>query len=227
MQQNLSELTQKLRFPLVIKPNRGQKGRKVYVGVKNMDEALSIIKSFIKGYIPFLLEEQVFGDNYRILILNNKVVDIVKFNPPSVVGNNRSTIEQLIQESNRKKGYTTHTIDWKYVKSQGFNSKSIIPEGKEVILSLTANYSNGSSVYSINIDDVHPANLDMFLQVNKLFGLNLSGIDYIATSLQEAYYISGNIIEVNPGPGLRVHKDINSSFLQKFINHIKDGFPPT
>jgi D-alanine-D-alanine ligase-like ATP-grasp enzyme len=57
-------------------------------------------------------------------------------------------------------------------------------------------------------------NIDLFKQTNKLLNLNLSGIDFISTSLSIPN--NGKIIEVNSFPGF-TNAQNNSSIVERFV----------
>ena len=92
-----------------------------------------------------------------------------------------------------------------YIKKQGYTRKSIVPYGHKLYITNVINFWNGAHDYEfINIDDVHPMNIELFLKINKAFKLNMSGIDFITTSLSKPYYLSnGNVLEVNWEPSFR------------------------
>src|SRR5438034_1570336 len=47
-----------------------------------------------------LLEEQVEGDNYRLLYLDGQLLDAVLRHPPTVIGDGKSTVYRLVQAAN-------------------------------------------------------------------------------------------------------------------------------
>jgi hypothetical protein len=44
-----------------------------------------------------MLENQVYGNNYRIFIFNNQIMDIVKREQPFIVGDGTKSIRLLIR----------------------------------------------------------------------------------------------------------------------------------
>ena len=64
----------------------------------------------------------------------------------------------------------------------------------------------------------------MFLKINKILGLNLSGIDYMGNSLSIPYRYDGHVIEVNSGPDMKIHykADSNNKFfaVDRFVKNI-------
>ena len=78
------------------------------------------------------------------------------------------------------------------------------PTCKDCVIAKEVFKELGTDYEFINIDDVHPMNIELFLKINKAFKLNMSGIDFITDSLSTPYYLSdGNVLEVNWKPSFR------------------------
>ena len=64
----------------------------------------------------------------------------------------------------------------------------------------------------------------MFLKVNRVLGMNLSGIDYMANTLTVSHHKQGKIIEVNGGPDMKIHyvADKNNKYfaVDRFVKQI-------
>ena len=150
------------------------------------------------------------------LWFKNKIIDIVERQPPHIIGNGINTVSQLIDIYNKKQlsngDYKVHNYNKQLIKKQGFQMSSIVPNNKSVILTQTINYHNGSPLVRIPLSKVNAENLKMFKKINKVLKLTLSGIDYMSPSLEIPYYQKGHIIEVNPGPDMKIHykADLNN-----------------
>ena len=77
----------------------------------------------------------------------------------------------------------------------------------------------------IDITKIHPLNIGMFIKINKVLRLDLSGIDYMAKSLEDPYYMDGAIIEVNDGPDMKIHyvadKNEKNFAVSKFLKTVE------
>ena len=219
--ENLNTIFSSLSFPLVLKPINGQSGYKVFVGLENKSAVMNKIGVFLINKRPFLVEEQAFGNNYRVFVMNGKVLDIVRRDPPFVVGDGESTILELIQEDKRNNQYGIKKPDWNLIKKQGLSKNMIIPNGQKVIVTLTIHYTNGAKTESLSLQNIHPENIDMFVKANKILNLHVSGIDYMGHDLSVPFTLhNGRILEVNPGPGLNIHRDLDKNFMNKFIRNM-------
>lgn len=227
---NLKQVN-KLKFPLVAKPNKGTHGRNVNLNIQNESALLNIINT-IPNNNEVLIEEQVKGDNYRIMVFNNQIIDIIKRINPYVIGNDKDTLQILIDKYNvnqsRNQDYKIHNFNSDLIKDQGYDFHSIIPKNKRVLLTDIVNYHNGSKISRIPIEEVHEDNIKLFLEVNRVLGLDLSGVDYMGPDLSISYKNVGHIIEVNAEPDMKIHYKVdkkNKNYaIKKFVENIHNIF---
>jgi cyanophycin synthetase len=221
---NINKL-KKLKFPVVVKPIDGTYGYNVVVDIKTMDKAVVTIKEQVSNGHKVMIEEMVRGDIFRILVFAGKVIDIYKKEPGYVIGNGISTVNELINQQNHEKkiinGIPVRDIEWDYIKYQGYEKQSVIPINTKVEVTHAANVNNGAVVTPIKLSDVHPANLDMFIKINKICNLNLNGIDFITHSLSIPYTRDGSVIENNARPGVQGHQLMNPDSMDEFIKLIR------
>lgn len=200
----------KINYPIVIKPINGTQGKDVNVGIKTKKELNKIINN-LKKYKKLQVQEEIKGENYRILVVNNKIIDILQRETPYVIGDGKLTIQELIDNRNKKqlkdKKHTTYLISETYIKEQGYDSLKLIPnKNKKIYITNTIGYHNGSNIKRYPINKVHPDNLKMFLKTMRVLNCNISGIDYITSDLEKSYRKEGAIIELNSGPHYEIHR---------------------
>ncbi|PNQ74047.1 cyanophycin synthetase [Hanstruepera neustonica] len=205
-------------FPLVIKPIDGNHGRGITVNIQNYDEALEAFRqakeSSRSGAI--IVEKFIVGEDYRLLVINNKLVAAAKRTPAHVIGNGKSTVQELIDEVNKdpRRGYghenvltqiTVNELTKTIIKDAGYTLESIIPDGERLILKDTANLSTGGTAEDVT-DIVHPANVSMAERISKIIDLDICGIDIMTTDISQPLSETGGaVLEVNAGPGFRMH----------------------
>ncbi len=219
--ERLKDEIKKMRFPLVTKPLNGNHGRGVTTDIRNMEQLLfgwDIAKRIGE---EILIEEFIPGNDYRFLVINFKLVAIAKRTPAMVTGNGKATIQQLIDEVNvsplRGDGpehilapIRVDAITKKILNQKKLTLESVLPPGETLFLKDTANISTGGTSTDVT-HLVHPDNVFMAERIAKLFNLNICGIDLIATDIGIPVTRDvGAVIEVNAGPGLRMHTDPNS-----------------
>jgi len=212
----LRDAVEELGFPIVTKPLDGNHGKGATIRITNWEDAVEGLKAAQKYSRAVIVEQFIEGDDYRMLVVNGKLIAAAKRTPAAVKGNGTSTIQQLIDEVNtdsrrgvgHEKVLTSikadqHTID--LLNKQDLTLDSVLPAGQELYLKSTANISTGGTATDVT-DLVHPYNLLLAERVAGIVGLDICGIDLltsdIAIPLNET---RGAVIEVNAAPGFRMH----------------------
>lgn len=207
-----------VRFPAVVKPIDGSQGYGVHLNVHDCNEVVKIVhKLRAAGRTRIIVEEQVTGENYRVFVYNGRVFDIVHRELASVVGDGRHTLDQLIRERNRRqraqKLFATHNMNWTYIHEQvptvpeARLPKFMVPRGKRILITNIANFHNGCNVRRIPLDQVTQRTKAHFVKVNRVLGLQMSGIDYMSKDIRSMAPNAGWVIEVNSVPDLKIHQD--------------------
>jgi cyanophycin synthetase len=208
-------LTQ-IGFPLVFKPLNGNHGKGATINVKTREEAIEAFAYAQKYSHRVILERFITGHDFRILVIDNRMVAAAQRVPANVVGNGKNTIQELIdiENSDPRRGYghenvlTEITVDrdtLDLLDKKGYNLETIPPKSEIVYLKSTANLSTGGT--SIDVTDmVHPQNVFMCERIARVIGLDICGIDIMAKNLTELLTENGGVVlEVNAAPGFRMH----------------------
>lgn len=205
---------EQLKYPIVIKPLAERHGKGVLVGVKNYDQAQTIISSQ-SG--PLLAEEQLNGVEYRAVCVDFKLVAMAFRKPAFVIGDGHHSIEELVAQKNkhpwRGVGHRFNLslievddVVVEYLKDQNLTPSSIAAANQEVFLRKTANLSTGGEAWDVTAQ-VCPENRQLLEAIAKACDLNVVGIDIMCQSLTTPITTQPNtgVIEVNASPGLRMH----------------------
>jgi cyanophycin synthetase len=217
-ERSLQEACDYVTFPLVIKPIDGNHGRGITVNIQNQEDAVKAFhhakNSSKSGAI--IVEKFIRGDDYRLLVINNVLVAAAIRTPAHVIGDGKLTIQQLIDEVNRdeRRGYghekvltkiTTNELTLNIIKEAGYTLGTVIAKDQKLILKDTANLSTGGTAEDIT-DIVHPANVSMAERISKIIDLDICGIDIMTTDISKPLSETGGaVLEVNAGPGFRMH----------------------
>ncbi|KTD16610.1 cyanophycin synthetase [Legionella jordanis] len=216
---SLSELhvaVDKLHFPLTIKPINGNHGRAVTTNIFSKEKALHAFNLAKEVADEVIVERFIQGDDYRFLVINNEVVAVAKRTPAFVVGDGICSIQELIDKANcdpkRGKAHenllTAIKVDedtLSILAEHDLSLETVLPGGKILYLKHTANLSSGGTATDVT-DIVHPDNKALAQRVARLIGLDVCGIDIICKNIRRPLANgNGAIIEVNAGPGLRMH----------------------
>ena len=203
-------------YPLVIKPVGGNHGRGITVDINNYDDALVAFRAAKEVSKAVIVEKFIVGEDYRLLVINNRLVAAAKRTPAHVVGDGKSTIQELIDKVNEdpRRGYghenvltqiTINDLTKSIISAKGYTVDSVIPEGEQLILKDTANLSTGGTAEDVT-DIVHPANVSMAERISRIIDLDICGIDIMTTDITKPLAETGGaVLEVNAGPGFRMH----------------------
>lgn len=215
-EEGMFDAIKRIGYPIVTKPINGNHGRGATTNINN-DEDAKIAYGIAKEHSrSIIVEKFITGHDFRLLVINYQFVAAAKRTPASVVGNGKSTIQELIDEVNRdpRRGYghekvlTAIKIDHHtevILREKGLTLDSIVPNDELLLLKPTANLSTGGTAEDIT-DVVHPYNIFMAERIAKIIGLDICGIDIIAQDLTTPIDENGGaVIEVNAGPGFRMH----------------------
>ncbi|OUJ75618.1 cyanophycin synthetase [Hymenobacter crusticola] len=212
----LQDAVDELGYPIVTKPLDGNHGKGATIKIKTWNEALAGLKAAQEYSRAVIVEKYVEGDDYRLLVVNGKLIAAAKRTPAAVTGDGTRTIQELIDHVNmdprRGVGHEKvltqikadqHTLD--LLAGQGLALESVLPAGTTVYLKSTANLSTGGTATDVT-DLVDPYNVLLAERVAGIIGLDICGIDLltsdIAIPLNET---NGAVIEVNAAPGFRMH----------------------
>ncbi len=219
-----------IMFPCVLKPVDGMQGKDVNTFIKNKEQFVNILNDLLKKYKLIMLENQVYGINYRIFVFNDQIIDVVKREQPFIVGDGSKSVLLLIDEKNNllksKKLYPTTNIDWVYIKEQGYVKESILEKDKKIFITNTINFHNGANPVRISIDEIPEINKEMFIKAHKLINLECSGLDYMSDDITVPYNENdGHIIEINDMVDSFIHvKSDNSSKPNFLFENIAKSF---
>jgi cyanophycin synthetase len=205
-------------YPIVIKPLDGNHGRGITIDVNNWDDAQEAydLASAASKTRSVIVERFYKGNDHRLLVINGKLVAVSERIPAHVVGDGRSTIEDLIQKTNedpnRGEGHdkvlTRISVDrssLRVLERQGLSIDTVLRDGEIAYLRATANLSTGGIALD-RTDDIHPENIWIAERVAKIIGLDIAGIDVVTPDISKPLgEVDGVIVEVNAAPGFRMH----------------------
>ena len=215
-EEGLKEAVEKFGYPLVIKPIDGNHGKGNTTNITTWEQAVKALAAAKEYNRSVIVEKFITGFDFRCLVINYKFICAALRTPASVVGDGIHNIKWLIDEVNKdpRRGYghekvlTQITIDQftqKMMDDAGITLDTIPEKGKRILLKPTANLSTGGTSTDVT-DEVHPANVFMFERIAKIIGLDICGIDVMATDLRTPVNENGGaILEVNAAPGFRMH----------------------
>ncbi|HEY0781658.1 MAG TPA: cyanophycin synthetase, partial [Thermoanaerobaculia bacterium] len=207
---------EKLGYPVVVKPLDGNHGRGVSIGLRTPEAVRTAYEKADEVSSPVIVETFQEGSDYRILVVDGKVVAVAERVPGRVVGDGRSTVRELVDQVNadprrgvgHEKVLTRLELDHQALRlldEAGITADSVLADGQSFYLRSTGNLSTGGT--SIDKTDVlHYDNRTMAERGVRAIGLDVGGVDYISPDISRSYKeVGGAIVEINAAPGFRMH----------------------
>ncbi len=207
---------QAIGLPVAIKPRKGNQGKGVSTALDTREAVVTAHDIAVAYDGETIVERHLFGSDHRLLVIGDKLIAAARREPPSVVGNGRSTIAELVAEENKNplRGDDHSTslsklrldaIGLEHLAELGLTADSVPAAGQKVSLRKNANLSTGGSATDVT-DTVHPEVAARAIEAARMVGLDVAGIDVVATRIDQPLEVTrGAIVEVNAAPGLRMH----------------------
>jgi cyanophycin synthetase len=215
-EEDLTDVIKKIGYPIVIKPLDGNHGKGASINVKKWEDAVEGLAYAKKYSHRVIVEKFITGYDFRVLVIDNKLVAAAKREPAHIKGDGIQTIQQLIDETNLdpKRGYghenvlTQIDVDrdtTDLLEKLNYTLETVPKKGEVVYLKSTANLSTGGT--SIDVTDMmHPENIFLCERISRVIGLDICGVDIMAENLTQPLKENGGcILEVNAAPGFRMH----------------------
>lgn len=212
----LKEAVEDLRYPLAIKPINGNHGRGVTTNITSWEQALAAFQLAKNISNSVIVEQFITGEDFRLLVINHKLVAAAKRLPAQIIGDGLSTIQSLIDQTNAdpRRGYghekvltyiTIDDISRKLLDLKNYTLDTVLQKGEVMVMKDTANLSTGGT--SVDVTDiVHPSIIFMAERISRIVGLDICGIDFLTSDISKPVSETGGaVIEVNAGPGFRMH----------------------
>jgi cyanophycin synthetase len=210
------EAAEEIGLPVVVKPQYGNHGRGVTTNLTTREQVLAAYAAAFAEESAVMVERHATGADWRLLVVGDRLVAAARREPPTVTGDGTSTVEQLVDEINRdprrSDGHGTvlsriplDPIAEAVLADQGYTRHSVPPAGAAVLLRRNANLSTGGTAADVT-DSVHPEVAARAVEAVRMIGLDIAGVDVIAQDIRRPLEEQGGVIvEINAGPGLRMH----------------------
>ncbi len=198
----------KIKFPVIVKPNSGSQGTNVAL-VHNKKEFYKAMRSVFGRDRIALVQSPVRGKDYRVVVLDRKIISAYQRVPLNVTGDGKSSIRELLIK--KQKQFIRDRRDTRInfsdqrmmdkLRHQNLNLKSVIEKDRLVYLLDNANLSTGGD--SIDVTNiVHKDFAKLSVSLTKDMGLRLCGVDLMISGdiseKPDKYWI----LEINSAPGL-------------------------
>jgi cyanophycin synthetase len=162
-----------------------------------------------------LLEQQIGGDSYRVLLLDGDVLDVIKRARPTITGDGRSTIEELMfreyatriaaDDASGLKPFVVD-LDCLFTLAQaGRTIHTVLAAGEAAALKTATNFNSPDE--SETLPAPYPeALINLSRRAANAVGARLAGVDVVAPDMRTAD--GAVVLEVNATPGLTHHYNV-------------------
>jgi cyanophycin synthetase len=229
---------ERLGYPVVTKPLDVSHGRGVSLNLQDADQVRWGYEQAAQYRSAVLVERYISGKDYRVLVINDQVVAVAERVPAHVIGDGQHTIAELMEIVNRdprrgighEKVLTRLTINEqaeRLLEQAGYTCDTVLPRGEIFYLRSTANISTGGTAID-RTHEIHYDNLEIARRAARVVGLDIAGIDIISPNIAESLReTGGGIVEVNAGPGFRMHLQPSEGTPRNVARPVIDMlFPP-
>jgi cyanophycin synthetase len=205
-------------IPCIVKPARGSGGDGVTGEICSVGEFRRAVLAASRFAPQLLIERQLAGDVVRFLVLDGQVLDVILRLRPAIIGDGRSTVEDLIcAEYDRRirgegnPGLKPFVVDLDCILSlrrAGIPLRSVPPRGSTVRLKTVTNYNRPEDNHTLRTA-ISPALSAEVAAAAATLGLRLAGVDVVSLTPSAPLAASGGaIIDVNALPALHHHAHV-------------------
>lgn len=235
--ESLRRVAEGIGYPVTIKPLTGSKGEGVYTGISSWSELDRKFSHLIQSSQPkeVLIEENMSGDDYRLLVIGDKMVAACKRIPAHVIGDGKHSVEGLIEKKNaerRKNPFLSRgliRIDFEVeelLKEQNLGLSTVIDKGKYVALRRIANASAGGDVVDVTATIPKEVSEAAVAAVAAAPGILVAGVDFLYDPAASGGKSAFSIIEMNYRPHIGVNMYPTQGIGQDAPGHMIDYFFP-
>ena len=205
-----------LGVPVVIKPLNGDYGWGVRLELTTREQVRYAYERAREVSVDVLVERCAPGAGHRLLVVGGRLVAATRRDPAQVRGDGRSTVSQLIERVNddprrgddsiaplRRMILDEDALD--VLASQDYTPDSVPPAGARVLIQRKGHVATGGINVDVT-DQIHPEVAACAVRAARAVGLEVAGVDVVAQEISRPLEEQGGVVvEVNAGPGLRLH----------------------
>lgn len=234
--EEIIQYSEEINYPLVVKPSDGAGGEGVIANIKNEQNFIDALKyvRYELGYKEVIVESYFSGEDYRVYVVGDEVVGVIKRIPANIVGDGKTNIEELIKNKNklRKTSPVLKTslisIDQELknmLELERYSLSSVPSKGERVYLKSKGNVSTGGDPVDMTDSITDSAKAVAIKGVQAIPGLHHAGVDLMINPETN----QATIIEINSRPSLRTHlfpmigkaRDIPSKLIDYYFPETK------
>jgi cyanophycin synthetase len=196
----------KLTYPIIIKDAKGSRSRGLFAFIKTECEALAVLARELPRYGSMIAQEMVFGREYRVLVLGERVIAVLEMIPPYVIGDGTRNVKELIEKKQKNKQQTVLNRKLEEILAdQKVTLKTVLKKGQKIFFKKNSSLDEGGETLDVT-DLLHKKIVPICAAASRVVGRNLVGIDIICDNIAtDPDKQDFNILEINSKPDLYIH----------------------
>ncbi len=195
---------------LVVKPADGEQGHGISVNVRDSGALEAAVDEAHRFCQRVLLERFCTGQDLRVLVIGEEVVAAAVRRPPSIAGDGRSSVRELIEKLSRRReaatgGESSIPMDEetrRCVAEAGYGLDDVPPAREQIAVRAGANLHTGGTIHDVTAE-LHPELARAALAAARALQIPVVGMDFLVKAPDEPEFV---IIEANERPGLANHE---------------------
>lgn len=230
--------SEKIGFPLVVKPRNGSMGKAVYTNILNTEELLEALEDLRVKYRfkDYIIEQYYEGNEYRVYVVGDEVVAATNRIPANIVGNGKLNIKELIEQKNKERRKNPYLapkpikVDFEVkntLKKIGYDLESVPLKNEVLYLRKISNLSSGGDPIDATdqlSEEIKKIAIDA---LKALPNIPHAGVDIIVNPKSET---SGVVLEINGTAEIAFHlfpvegkaRDIPGAIVDYYFPEVKD-----
>ena len=164
-----------------------------------------------------VVEKFAPGHDYRVLVVGGKVVAAARREPAQVLGDGVRTIRELVDvvesrspprrapRHRAEQDQARRRVPWAFWPIKATRPIPFRRPARIVLIRRNGNLSTGGTAIDVT-ERVHPQVAARAVEAAQVIGLDIAGVDVVATDISVPLEEQGGVIvEINAAPGLRMH----------------------
>jgi cyanophycin synthetase len=196
-----------LKFPVIVKDSEGSNSKGIFPNLTTIATAKKTILKQLKKFPRLIAQEMVSGNEFRVLVLRDRIIGALRLIPPRIIGDGQKTVLGLIKEkqkNTRKKTPLDSTLK-KILREQGTSLTSIPQKDEVIYIKKTSSLDEGGETEDVT-HKVHAGIKKICIKAAEKVAKELAGIDVICDNIaKDPKKQLFNIIEINGKPDIYIH----------------------
>jgi len=200
--------------PCVVKPANGSGGIGVTCSVATVSDLRRATLRAAAFDDTLLIERQAAGEDYRLLLLDGRLLGVVRRGKPQVIGDGISSIAELIEAENRRRlsgpadgstFFLRPDLDCMFtLRGQNLKLRTVPTLGERIVVKTAVNQNSARDQDTVTA--VAPELVEEAARAAAAVGLRLAGVDIVTSDPGSSLAAAGGVVlEVNANPGLHYH----------------------